>query len=145
MCTFNATQTTNHAAGLWFKQSIHASAFSVFQVSSHLDVKICAAFWEMHVEPCLCCVPLRDSSRVTKGYFSSGASAFWAMSSALSITSVISTAVSSTFSAVIRSSGTDSAKPHLPPAFLASVKRKTCWGISWSPKMWACAPLWCDH
>lgn len=85
-------------------------------------MEICNAFWEMHDGPSLCYAPLRDSKRVTKGYFSSGASAFWAMSLAPSITSVISTVVSSTFRAVIRSSGTDSAKPHLPPAFLPSVE-----------------------
>lgn len=44
------------------------------------------------------------------------------MSLALSVTSVISTGVSSIFSAVIRPWGMDSAKPHLPPAFLENVK-----------------------
>lgn len=65
-----------------------------------------------------------------KGYFWHGASTFWTMSFAPSTTSVISTTVSSIFSAVIRSSGIDSAKPHLSPAFLASVKRKESVWIS---------------
>lgn len=62
-----------------------------------------------------------------KGYVSHGTSAFWMISLAVSITCVISTKVSSIFSAVIRPWGNDAAKPHLSPAFLERVKLELPW------------------
>lgn len=110
---------------LWIHQWMLQPSL-LFQVFMFSSCEASCTFWEVHEKPCLCYICLRLRPK-KKGYFWRGASTFWTMSLAPSTTSVISTAVSSTFSAVIRSSGIDSAKPHLPPAFLASVKRKSVW------------------
>lgn len=65
--------------------------------------------------------------KISSGYVWGGATAVWTMLLAVSLTSVISTAVWSVFRAVIRSCGMDSAKPHLPPAFLGNYKNTRHW------------------
>lgn len=107
----------------WILQPSLVSSFHVLQLWSELHVL-------RGTRESLSLLHLFEAQTEKKGYFWRGASTFWTMSLAPSTTSVISTAVLSIFSAVIRSSGIDSAKPHLPPAFLASGKRKESVWIS---------------